>query len=231
LTNPSHYIINHRKKELSEDNEPQVNLDFLDMIEIEAHGRKFVDDHIVFGTVYAGTITCLGRYRKVIMLKEEQDLEIIIHEFIKRLPKSFQVQIDQKNEQKRTYWGLNSGNANWHSATELWRHHSKNLLHELLNKLDYEIQDFKSLKLTTHKEMFGEKFLANLYFRLIQHEPGYYEFTEDYPKFQRLSKNFVKETLARRVKHGIQLHDNSWGVYFVDNEKKLYAVNPINDNN
>jgi hypothetical protein len=224
LTNPSQYINNHRKKGFKEKLEPQVNLDYLDMIEIEAHGKSLIDDHIVLGLEYSGTITLEGRYRKEIYLKKKDHFEVVIEEFLKRLPKISQIRIEDNEELIKEFNGINSGEARWHSATELYQHFSKNTLRSLLSKLSYEEEDLKSLKVKARQSSFDNRFIDNLHFRLIQQKPGYYEFSDEYPKLRKIDKYYLEMRLGEKVKNSARIQDQSWGIYRVTEDKKLFAV-------
>lgn len=232
LSDPTHFINNHRKLNYRDPDVAQINLDYLDLIEEISSFREQVLDCIVLGNKFSGKLIVQNKYRKSIFLKESSDIDILITETLRRMPESVHL-MHEKDGKVTNYTGLNTGKAMWHSAVENYSQFAKKNFMSLIQNLNYEQKDYREFKKnfinnkTSDENHFTEdEYIDNIHFRLINLDHGYYELLSYYPKIQKITKLSVIGKLLKKVEQNVRFADNSYGIYFVSPEQKLYKVMP-----
>lgn len=227
LDSPTQFIHNHRRVGIEYKEELQINLDYLDFIEMASSEQGRIDDHIILGNIYAGELTLHKRLRKKIYLRNENDMKFLIIECAKRLPNNMRL-IWEANSKTRVFAGVNSSVAAWHSATDNFKQYTRMNFLDLLRKMKYEESDFKALENSMQEHVKKEDVINYSYYRLINLEPGYYQIN-NYPLIEKLVKHMLLEKLSRMEKLEMAI-DGSFGIYFVSDEHKLFKVMPNFEN-
>ena len=80
LSDPTHFINNHRKLNYRPTGDVQINLDYLDMLEEISSYPHQRNDHLVLGSIFSGHLILENAVVKSVYLNQEKDISTVISE-------------------------------------------------------------------------------------------------------------------------------------------------------